>query len=93
MLPAPEAPPPPCPPADTEEWAAWQLRHTFTPDDARAITDLVGVCMVPYPSLWRGRVPYARVCHERRWQGWYARLAWECMEALLKDDMDDDIPF
>lgn len=75
----------------TEAWARDQLQG-MPSGDAKAITDLIGTAMVPYPSLWRARVHYARVCHERRWPGRFARLAWAIMEALLKQ-YEDDIPF
>jgi hypothetical protein len=89
-------PPPPLPPhtvPGTEEWARHQLQTQFSPDDAKAITDAVATGLVPYVSLWRARTHYARVCHERQWNGHKARLAWAVLEALLKDDIDNDIPF
>lgn len=88
-------PPPPC--TDTpgsEDWARWMLLHTFTDDaDRRAITDIVAAGLVPRPSLWRARTHYALTCHDRRWAGWQARLVWAIIEALLKDPLDEDIPF
>lgn len=87
-------PPPPIPTPSTEEWARWQLAHEFTDDaDRRAITDIVAAGLVPYPCAWRARVHYARACTDRRWSGWHARLAWAIVEALLKDPLDEDIPF
>lgn len=77
----------------TEEWARHQLVMEFSPADAKAITDIVGVGLVPYPSLWRARTEYARVCHERQWSGTVARTAWAILEALLKQPAEDDIPF
>lgn len=61
--------------------------------DRKAITDCVACGMVPFPSAWRARTLYATKCHERRWTGWQARLAWACIEAILKPAEDDDIPF
>jgi len=87
------APPPP-PPPGTEAWAQWQINNAFTDDtDRKAITDVVAAGLVPYPCLDRARMHYARACHERQWQGWQARLAWACIEALLKNPLDDSIPF
>lgn len=77
----------------TPEWAQWQLRYVFEPVDAKAITDCVAHGLVPYASAWRARTMYAGKCHERRWEGWQARLAWACIEAILKPIEDDDIPF
>ncbi len=77
----------------TEEWARDRLLYFFSPDDAKAITDVVAIGLMPYPSLWRARTHYARLCHERRWPGPVARMAWAVLEALLKDDMENDIPF
>ena len=87
-------PPPPPPTPGTVEWAQWQLQHGFTDDaDRRAITDVVAAGMVPYADTWRARQHYARACTERHWLGWQARLAWAIVEALLKERLDDDIPF
>lgn len=91
------APPPPCTDTPgTEVWARWQLANAFTEDtDRKAITDVVAAGLVPHPSLSRARMHYAMACHARGWQGWQARLAWACVEALLKDPLanDDNIPF
>lgn len=88
-----QAPPPP-PAPGTPEWAQWQIVNTFTDEaDRWAIINTVAAGLVPYPSLSRARMHYAMTCHARQWQGWQARLAWACCEALLKDPMDDDIPF
>lgn len=70
-----------------------QLLTRFSLEDTTAILDIVTRGLVPYPSLWRARTHYARVCHERQWGGHKARLAWAVLEALLKDDIDNDIPF
>lgn len=89
-----QAPAPPEPTPGTPEWAQWQIQHAFTDDaDRRAITDVVAAGMVPYPCLGRARTHYAMACHARQWAGWQARLAWACCEALLKDPLEDDIPF
>lgn len=77
----------------TEAWARHQLATLFNHQDVKAITDLVGIGLVPHPSLWRARTHYARVCHERQWPGHTARLAWAILEALLKQPVEDDIPF
>lgn len=76
----------------TEEWARDQLR-AMPIDDAKAIIDAVGFGLVPYPSLWRARAHYARVCHERHWDGPDARRAWAIVEALLRQPEEDSIPF
>lgn len=78
----------------TEAWAREQVA-LLNYADARAITDLVGIGLVPYVSPWRARTHYARVCHERCWSGPFARHVWTVIEALLKaaDPMDNDIPF
>jgi len=94
MLPPP---PPPLDPAQvpgTEVWARRQLQTIMAADDAKAVTDIVAWYLAqPYvPGLGEARVYYARVCHERRWAGHTARLAWACVEALLKP-VEDDIPF
>lgn len=81
-----------CATPGTEQWAVYMLR-ALNPGDARAITDLVARALVPYPSLWRARTDYARVCHERHWSGEFARAAWAIMEALLRQPEDDSIPF
>lgn len=78
-------------PPGTPEWAQWQLRNVFDPGDARAVTDLLAAGLTSNPYTWHARTEYAKLCHDRRWQGWQARLAWACIEALLIKD--DDIPF
>lgn len=89
-----QAPPPP-PAPGTPDWAQWQIVNTFTDEaDRWAIINTVAAGLVPYPSsLGRARMHYAMACHARQWQGWQARLAWACVEALLKDPMDEGIPF
>lgn len=79
----------------TEDWARWQLLHAFgfTDADRHAITDVVAAGLVPYPCAWRARTHYARACGDRHWSGWHARLAWAIVEALLKDPLDENIPF
>lgn len=81
-------------PPGTPEWAQWNIVNTFTTDaDRKTVTDIVARGLVGYPSLSRARMYYAAACHERQWAGWQARLAWACIEALVKPAEDDDIPF
>lgn len=83
-------------PPGTPEWAQWQIRNVFDAADARVITDCVAAGLVGYVSLGKARLAYAMACHRCQWQGWQARLAWACIEALLAGpiaDADDDIPF
>lgn len=89
--PGPIPPPPPeyPPPAGTPEWARWHLRHTFSPTDA-AVIEFITITS-PY-NTGKARVEYARACHEMKWAGWQAGLAWNVIEAILAP-LDDDIPF
>lgn len=83
-------PPPSVPPSPggTPEWARWHLRHSFNPDDAGIIECIT--LMHKYTE--RARVEYSKACHERKWAGWQASLAWSVIEAILAP-LDDDIPF
>ncbi len=68
------------------EWARWHLRYSFTPDDAAIIKWLT------MWEWWSERVTqYAIACHERKWVGWQATLAWSIVETLAEPI--DDIPF
>lgn len=82
------------PPAPgTFEWARQQITQAFPDEaDSRAITDLVTSMWTGYCPSIHARVRYALVCHERRWSGAQARLAWAIIDALTKS-LDDDIPF
>lgn len=88
--PGPIPPPPPeyPPPAGTPEWARWHLRHTFNATDAAVIEYIT----TAHKYSERARVEYARACHDLKWAGWQASLAWNVIEAIIKP-LEDDIPF
>lgn len=90
-IPAPPIPPAvPQPPGGTKEWAAYHLRYSLAPDDAAIVEWLA-----TWPQRHQRLVEYAAACHIRKWAGWQAALAWECVEAMTLplDAWDDDIPF
>lgn len=97
----PYVPPPPPetpPPGGTADWARWHLRHTFGPEDAGIIECIT----LTHKYAYAARLEYVRACHERKWAGWQAQLAWDVIEAILaplrnpatgEDWANDDIPF
>lgn len=93
----------PPPPTEAPGTAAWGWRHINTAFDAADAAVITELCCIglgtsasadgKYPSLYRARMRYAYVVHERQWAGWQCRLVWSILEAIVGTAEMDDIPF
>lgn len=89
-------PPPPVPGAmpavGTPEWADWAISTVLPPSAADAVKRCVAHGMANYGLQSSARLLYCEIVISSGWEGWVARMVWDCIAAKLKP-VEDDIPF